>query len=463
VGTGLKRLEKIQLSLRLRWVSIWMFIIRLMLQNKIVIPTRIEALNFNTTSPLSNKNLGLFEEWERSWNETDDLERIGRYHDAIKIRRDILEQIYDFYEIQSEEYYPPILGPHWTSNFGHFSNIGHLHMLEAVGEVSKGTRTIISSNNCPNREMLKQVVGDYQLAHNSVENRWTETSNTWHIGERMQMVKTKTGFRCQIELHDSLFQLNERRKEKNLEYLNLQEDYLETAEMEMKKFGLPSSAPFVAFHNRESQGKYDNRTQSLLTFSDSLDFITAQGIWVVRFGDRGMQPLTPKQNIIDLPRLNVETNHLHPYLLAKCVFFLGTISGPSMIPRIFGKPSLITNLNQIATGAQSAPHGSIFLPKHYISDSGHKLSLRELFETKLAFASLNTKELRERGYTIEQNSSQEILSATKEIFYNLYYGQANQPSEENKNVDKIRELFSSPTSGKISESFLELNQNWSVL
>jgi putative glycosyltransferase (TIGR04372 family) len=287
---------------------------------------------------------------------------------------------------------------------------------------------------------------------------WSEMPIFWHFSERLRTIKSNDGFIDANRLFDEIF------TENNLNSLNdndlcLSEQYSIKAEEGLESHGLPRNAKFVALHIREGGVLGDPRTQPIESFFSAINEITGNGYWVVRIGDKSMAALPIMPMVIDLvPRKN-SARELHAFVLARCEFYIGTQSGPSWIPRVYGKPSLITNLLDVGTYAPRGPRGSIYIPKKYINGKGEALTLSQMFSQGLAFSSLMLQELKNKGLRLEPNSSEEILEATKEILESVMQ-KKKAPSSFAESVNLIRRTYDSPTWGDFSESYLSNNPGW---
>jgi putative glycosyltransferase (TIGR04372 family) len=80
-------------------------------------------------------------------------------------------------------------------------------------------------------------------------------------------------------------------------------------------------------------------------------------------GNNSMRPLPNYPNTIDYAHSARRQDWMDVFLWAEGRFFIGTASGPQLIPTSFGKPVAITNYGPIAT--MMCGKDDILLPKHY--------------------------------------------------------------------------------------------------
>lgn len=426
-----------------------------------MLPSPVEGLNFVSSGLFPNKYFDYFRSHERNWFEAEKISRTGNYHDAVRIRHEILEELYEFSEVSLPGYFPPVLGTQWTSNFGHLACLGHHLLAQRLGLIPEGRRHLITDGKSPNEQLLQSVSQDFTQVLQLSGTRWSEAPSLWHFSERLRSVRGHSDFIDLNELFDKIFTPRNYQKLVNEEFfLKLPAEYSVAARSELESLGLPRNAKFVALHVRESINEADPRTQPLDSFLDAIHEITSQGFWVIRIGDSKMRKLPGSKMVVDLVGAIGCGANLHTYVLANCLFFLGTASGPSWVSRLYGRPSLLTNLNCIGIQANRAPKGSLHIPKRYLDKDKHELSLSELYSTGLAFGELSLKELSKRGISQIDNSPREILEATKEILSNTIGSISDKFQAEHMRIREIRNDYKSIAWGRFADSFIEANPNW---
>lgn len=436
----------------------WLAVSWSMIGGRLLVPTAIEQWNISGSGFLPSKNFRLMRVSQDRWEEAERLQRVGKYHQAVKIREEILTEVYEYQGVTSKDYFPPLLGTTWSSNFGHLSAIGQHRLAKLLKIIPPGERFLLDNNKNANPELLREVSLGMPIVKQNSGTRWSEMPAFWHFSERIRMVKSSYGFIDSNKLFDEIFSENNLRLLKG-NYLGLSEEYSEKSLLKLEIYGLPKSAKFASLHIREGGSRGDPRTQPISSFIPAINEINRNGYWVIRIGDRNMASLPNMPMVIDLVPKKYSEKALHAYVLAKSEFYLGTASGPSWVPRIFGVPSLITNLNEVATQAGRAPEGSIHIPKKYINNKGEMLSLSQIFSRGFAFSSFTLHELKQKGYSLEPNSSEEIFEAAKEILNNIK-GNKDKPDLFSESVNSIRSIYDSPTWGNFAESFLSRNPSW---
>jgi len=454
-------LRRLKLSAISRWNRVWLTLSWSLIRGKLVIPSSVEELNFVSSGLFPSKYFDFYRVHEIHWLEAEEISRAGKYHAAVRIRHEILEELYAFSEVTTPGYFPPVLGTQWTSNFGHLACLGHHSLAQRLGVIPEGRRYLTTNGKSPNEQLLQSVSQDFTPVFQPSGTRWSEAPSFWHFSERLRTVRGHSNFIDLNELFDTIFTSRNYEKLVNEDsFLKLETEYTDSARIQLERMGLPRNAKFVALHVRESIDITDPRTQPLDSFRDAVNEITSQGFWVIRIGDRGMRKFPTSRMVIDLVGAIGAGANLHTYVLANCLFFLGTASGPSWVSRLYGQPSLLTNLNCVGIQANRAPRGSIHIPKRYFGKDKYELSLSEVYSTGLAFGEVSLKELNDRGISQVGNSPREILEATKEILSNVSGCVSDQLQTEQLRIREIREDFKSIAWGNFACSFIEENPKW---
>lgn len=185
-------------------------------------------------------------------------------------------------------------------------------------------------------------------------------------------------------------------------------------------FGLPKEAWFVTLHVREpGYHKHWHNTHPttrnaiIASYEKAIQFITSSGGWVIRAGDPSMQPLPEQANVIDY----AVSPHRYPsrdiQLCEFCRFFIGTNSGFSLVPGIFGTPSLLSNWSPIAI-PNWFPFDIMVPKKVWNQNEKRYLSAREMLENFTGWSQFK-KDFTGTGFILEDNTPEEIMHATVEM------------------------------------------------
>ena len=208
----------------------------------------------------------------------------------------------------------------------------------------------------------------------------------------------------------------------------------------LEQKGLYKNDWFVVIHIREDGGGQIRglRNADIKSYQRAIEFIIKNGGCVIRIGGNS---LTKRINIkskkfIDLTTLSFPIPELDSYVISKCRFFIGTGSGPiSVAAHFFCRPILLTNASPLASRVPWP--NQLILPKMYINKKTKKVMPLSKRLNKI-FGILESEfALKEFGYEALQNSSDEILHATIEMFSLTNKGNLNINSL-NKNYKQIK-------------------------
>lgn len=390
----------------------------------------------------------------RAWEFADHLWRVGEYRKAVEIRKNCLEDIYESEGVSDSEYAPPAMSVSWTSAFGHIGSLGVYSAAQRLGIISD-QKKIVLVRNIHAFENIERIFKDtFYLVPSRYGSSSLEHPSQWHVSERLQVIKSKAGFICLYDLHDQVFSA--------ANYSNilpkLDGEYLEFANQQLHNAGLPRDSWFATLHVRDIYGDFDTRSVNSQNFSDAVDEIIRAGGWVVQFGSNASQKLQPRKGLINLEDFIENHLYLHLYLLSQSRFLLTTNSGPSVIAWSFGTPVVQTNTTSIARNMMRASRNSLFLPKHYFNTNGRELTFREIAQGRLGYSENTTKELDKRGVRVLENSSEEILDATRDILGFLERGEFNSEFMEKLNL--VRVETSAVGFGDVAPSFISKNPSW---
>lgn len=171
--------------------------------------------------------------------------------------------------------------------------------------------------------------------------------------------------------------------------------------------------PYVCMHNRTSDylsekfptsnfNYHNYRDCSIENYMMAADWLTTQGIYVVRVGQVASDPMiTDNPMIIDYTNDN-RTDFGDIYLPAHCKFFLGNTSGIYLISTLFGVKTACANI--VPFDITSLLAGDLFIYKNI------DIPLEEML-------ALDPQEFETTGIPVQENSPEQILLLTMEMTY----------------------------------------------
>jgi putative glycosyltransferase (TIGR04372 family) len=190
----------------------------------------------------------------------------------------------------------------------------------------------------------------------------------------------------------------------------------------LQALGVPKDAWFVCLHvrdpgfrGREKQQCF--RNADVNTYRAAIASIAARGGWVIRVGDRGMQPMAPMEHLIDYAHSQAKSDWMDVFLCAGCRFFIGSQSGLSLVPGTFGVPCAMTNWASLGTPPWSGK--DLFLPKLCWSEKEKRyLTFAEIVRSPLGYAQL-TETFSFQRVQLQDNSAEEINDLVLEMLARL--------------------------------------------
>lgn len=224
--------------------------------------------------------------------------------------------------------------------------------------------------------------------------------------------------------------------------------------------GLPPEAWYVCLHVRE--GGYSNdetnfRNSDIENYIESIKYITSQGGWVIRMGDPSMKKLPLMEQVIDYANGPEKNALLDIYLIEGCDFFIGTSSGMIHVAELFNKPMLFTNaVSYLSDLPQKI--GDLIIFKHLKSKSMKRvLSLREWLDS---CNEIETTTWSSEDWEYIENSSAEILVATKQFLGNKSHGDDSKLQLEFKDLHLLKMKWLSENFKFSLESELKNVNEW---
>ena len=184
---------------------------------------------------------------------------------------------------------------------------------------------------------------------------------------------------------------------------------------------------------------HDYRNVKISNYLDACNFLTSKGIKVIRMGKNVSEKFkTNNKMIIDYANHAERSDFMDIYISAKCYFWITVGSGIDASSYIFQKPVLHTNRSPVSF--LMANQYSLSIIKHYFDIKNNKrLSLNEIYKRSLNL-NLTSNILKTNGIELIENTSEEILNATKE-FYDCLQGEFDNKNERDILNNQIRNII----------------------
>ena len=141
------------------------------------------------------------------------------------------------------------------------------------------------------------------------------------------------------------------------------------------------------------------------------------GIHVFLMGHDAHFPIQDNEYFTNFSCCPWKTDFLDVYLSAKCLFYFGNSSGSAQISRMFGRPTIGSNLALLH--CFNGTNTDITAPKKYYDISlGRYLTLSEILKSPVRFAR-NADEYIAAGILLHENSAEELNLLLSEMLENI--------------------------------------------
>lgn len=328
-----------------------------------------------------------------------------------------------------------------TENFGDFIILTSLYYLKKKILEKKEYRSIdllfIDKKNLPlNSQVFKILSKKVKIYSKILIKPIFEVSNMFSIFKSLQIPI----FSHRMEYdEDNLF-------EKHKIFKLTEDEQLRGEEILKKKFGIKQNDRLVFLAIRDSKfteiksSSFNSdlthnsfRDYDVSNFIEASEFLANKGFYVFRMGrsvEKKFSSNNPK--LIDYANSDIRSDFLDVYIANKCEFCVSTGFGLDAIPYVLGKPMAILS---VPVGDFRAHSKRIFFStkQHYDYNLKRYLSLKEIFERKLAFSMKKSDFVNSQINLIEPNRI-EIKDFVKEFYQNIYLKKIFDSEEEKQQI-----------------------------
>ena len=166
--------------------------------------------------------------------------------------------------------------------------------------------------------------------------------------------------------------------------------------------------------NRDKQREFDHRNTDIALFEKSIEWLTSEGVWVVRMGKLMTNPVEERERLIDYAFSPEKSDFLDIWLFANCTGCISTSAGADWISVLYQKPTLFVNASNL--GVLFSMFQSIWVPKKLVwIASGIELSVEDHLDNLYSYSS----EFSKAGIYIVDQSPEEIFEAVREFWERL--------------------------------------------
>jgi len=193
---------------------------------------------------------------------------------------------------------------------------------------------------------------------------------------------------------------------------------------------------FVTLHVRENGFRFDPlglsgtmRDGDISDYIHLIDEIVLRGGYVIRCGDKSMQPLN-HTGVFDYARSDAKCSEMDVWLIKNTKLHIGTNSGFSYMPLLFAKPIIFTN--DFPLMAHIGNKNCLSLPKRIFSLKTKKyLTIREMVDVDKVGDFGDHRVLMANNLRVEKNSSEMLKKCIIRIL---------DESKKDKNMNIITNL-----------------------
>ena len=223
-------------------------------------------------------------------------------------------------------------------------------------------------------------------------------------------------------------------------------------------FYIRDAAYAEKYFPRKDQSVARYRDCDLINFEKCMEFLANKGYQVFRMGKYGAKSITIKHpRILDYTFSDLRSDFMDFYISSKCHFAVGTDSGAMMLPIFFRKPLLLVNVPAFH-GVLRGKCLTLFQFKSFKEiESGADISLLNLLE-KNAVVFESENEFVNAGIKLQENSSDEILNAVKEMLHLMDLGMNKELEYQNSQSllnSSLVSIGSTEVSAKLALSWLQ--------
>ncbi|WP_353432673.1 TIGR04372 family glycosyltransferase [Polynucleobacter sp. MWH-UH23A] len=188
----------------------------------------------------------------------------------------------------------------------------------------------------------------------------------------------------------------------------------------LKLLGIPENSWFVCIHNRESGYSKNNhdfdqsfRNSQIANYDLAINEIIRRGGWCIRMGDPTMEPISPRQGLIDYAHSPYRSEVMDIYLCASARAFLGSSSGLSLLATYFNVPVGAANLIPLANSIMQG-RNNLTIPK-LITFKNHELVPFSHVLNSPVGSFRTSSEFLSSQYSYQDNTPEEILDLLEEL------------------------------------------------
>lgn len=300
------------------------------------------------------------------------------------------------------------LDPHWVLSSTYLRHIGHVVYAATLVELHRrgvfsGPPPRILLGPSPNDTLL-QIMRPYILLEDPPGARYVEM-----ISARKRHLRADGRVATMSESVSAAATAWATERP----FAALPDDVRKRGEEVLADLGVPPGGAFVTLHVRQpgynehiawDMGLRDAR---IADYGPAIAWLVSRGIHVVRLGDDSMERAAPQDGLVDYPFTSAKSDAMDVYLAARCRFHVGTASGMSFVPLLFGRPVLMTNW--ITPAHMICSPSVVTLPKVLRDRNGAVVPMAVWCDRYREMLERSDAEI--EGLTLQDNAPEDLVDA----------------------------------------------------
>lgn len=359
--------------------------------------------------------------FRREWTRLAWMAMEGNYHESNTFRKNLILEARSINNLP-QDYQPALMERGWTTHFGHMACLFAFRDGQRFNIVPNKRRLVLNSGIFSrNRPIFRILKDSFDFLDVRSKASIFDTEPYFPLTEKVSFISADSKF---LELTQFLNEIGNAHRTLNpgsrelIPFTELETSFIKAL---FAKNGMDDQAPFVALHIRETKDKYADRNSKALDFLPSIKYLIRNGTYVLRIGSKLGLDLPHCPGLLDLTNLGDDIRFLHDYAIANAEFFITSQSGPSAFAHLIGVPTLTVDALAIARSTYTTRAFSMSLPKKLKNNSGVYLPWESFFENEVSYRELD---FTIADFSLSGNSSDDILSATKEFAYKMNLAQS---------------------------------------
>ena len=219
--------------------------------------------------------------------------------------------------------------------------------------------------------------------------------------------------------------LVEQRRKNDKGFLSLKKDHLKNGIRTLRKLGVKNNDKFITLHIRQLGWRGENisnsteifRTPNVENYIQAIEYLTKRNFKVILVGNNNYKFKRIK-NFVNYADSEFKSDSMDIFLAAKSEFLIGNASGFYNAAMCFGTPVLLTDVSSYSNFFLLTKN-DLFLPRLLKRINSKKIiPIINCFNYPLNSIH-NDSHLSKLSVTVEENTSNDITEAAKEMLKNL--------------------------------------------